>query len=121
MTPARREALKEDAEMEFQAGLHASDDIHSARPRVAETKVVARLPDNGLTEVKKLHIDMGSDSQLVRVEGKKNIAEEQGGAHRGETKQQRLQPRKNTLSQGQKKKRCSSVSTGAPQKQSKGT
>ena len=86
-TSGRREAPEEDVKMKLQAGLHASDDVHSARPGITEAKVITRLPDKEFTEIDEIDENTRGGPQLIRVEAKEDVTKKENRTHGRETKQ----------------------------------
>ena len=97
-TTGRLEALEENRKVTLQAGFHFGDDVHSAWGDIAKTKVVSGLPDVEFTQIQKVNKDTRGDAQFVRTEAEANVTHQESRTHEGETEQQRLQPRQNTLS-----------------------
>ena len=96
-TTGRLETLEENRKVTLQASPHFGDDVHSARGNITETEIVPGLPDVEFTQVQQVDKDTRGDAQFVRTKAEANVAHQQSRTHEGETEQQRLQPRQNTL------------------------
>ena len=96
-TTGRLEMLEENRKVTLQASLHFGDDVHSAWGNVPKTEVVSGLLDVEFTQVQKIDKDARGDAQFVRTKAETNVTHQESRTHEGETEQQRLQPRENTL------------------------
>ena len=96
-TTGRLETLEENRKVTLQASLHFGDDVHSAWGNITKTEVVSGLPDVEFTQVQKVDKDARGDAQFVRTKAETNVTHQESRTHEGETEQQRLQPRQNTL------------------------
>ena len=96
-TTGTLETLEENPKVTLQASLHFGDDIHSAWGNITKTEVVSGLPDVEFTQVQKVDKDARGDAQFVQTKAKTNLTHQESRTHEGETEQQRLQPRQNTL------------------------
>ena len=96
-TTGRLEMLEENRKVTLQASFHFGDDVHSAWGNVPKTEVVSGLLDVEFTQVQKVDKDARGDAQFVQTKAKTNLTHQESRTHEGETEQQRLQPRQNTL------------------------
>ena len=96
-TMGRLEMLEENRKVTLQASFHFGDDVHSAWGNVPKTEVVSGLLDVEFTQVQKVDKDARGDAQFVRTKAETNVTHQESRTHEGETEQQRLQPRQNTL------------------------
>ena len=105
-TAARgHEALEKERDVEPHAHFSLHDDLGSARMDTAKPKVIPGMPDQKLRQVEQIHKNTRHDTQLIRIKTKKNMPTQNNRKHRGKSKQQRLKPRQNTLSQWTRKEK----------------
>ena len=96
-TTGRLETLEKNRKVTLQASLHFGDDVHSAWGNIAKTEVFSGLPDVEFTQIQKVNKNARGDAQFVQTKPEMNATHQESRTHEGETEQQRLQPRQNTL------------------------